>query len=476
MKHTMYTPKPLLGLILAALLGAAQPAWSQTPGVDGVQPSTPETVVETATTAASTTKMESFEEWVANFEREFQPIGQASQGRSFFAGQAAVKGSMLDGNFGRRLAMAYEEAMFDMRADFIMQNYGRLKTDAVRTIYEDGSDNRDEFPAAELETAAAAGGSRLEALLDKALTVVEKKLDSQLIEQGVPAEELTRISVEQKKTLFKNNLHKTITKRAFHSMQGLVPVQTRIFTHDTPNGKVAIVGVIAVRSEKTQQFARDITRKRPTLVTGTPRSLNDLLPSEPRGYLDEIGLRYVYDEQGRPMLLAYGRASVSIAPDWSPSRVFQAKQNATQQARALAESNIIEFMNTSVQVEETNNIGTTEEEQLERVTQFDSGKPGEITDTRRQVADAISVFTKSGKAVAQGDLRGTSVVKTWSETDENGVLHVGSVVTWSYAQLENANAIDAQGKGGRSGGATAAQGTAADQSRSSRRVNDRNDF
>src|SRR5690606_20571998 len=130
----------------------------------------------------------------------------------------------------------------------------------------------------------------------------------------------------------------------------------------------------------------------------------------------------------------------------------------------------------SVQVEETNNIGTTEGAQLERVTQFDSGKPGEITDTGRQVADAISVFTKSGKAVAQGDLCGTSVVKTWSETDENGVLHVGSVVTWSYAQLETANAIDAQGKGGRSGGATAAQGTAADQSRSPRRVNDRNDF
>src|SRR5690606_1476923 len=100
---------------------------------------------------------------------------------------------------------------------------------------------------------------------------------------------------------------------AVHSMQGLVPVQTRIFTQDGPNGKAVVVGVIAVRSEKTLQFARDISRKQPSLVTGTPRSLTELLPPDPEGYLDEIGLRFAYDEQGRPMLLAYGRISVAVS-------------------------------------------------------------------------------------------------------------------------------------------------------------------
>src|SRR5690606_6483822 len=119
---------------------------------------------------------------------------------------------------------------------------------------------------------------------------------------------------------------------------------------------------------------------------------------------------------------------------------FQAKQNATQQAQALAESSIVEFMNTNIQAEQSDELGTVEEEQLARITHFDSGKKADMEDTRRQVSEAISLFTKSGKATAQGDLRGTSVVKRWEQKDENGVMHVGSVVTWTYGQLDNANA------------------------------------
>lgn len=469
--------KPLLGLI-AGCLFAAHPGHAQTPSATQVPPSTPEAMVDAATPAAAAIDepVQSFEDWVAEFETQFQPVGVAAGGRSFFSGQAAVKGGPLDANFGRQLAMAYEQAMFDMRADFVMQTYGRLQTEAVRSLYDDSSSNRDDFPEAELDSASQAGGNRLTALLDKALTLVDKKLDSELIEQGVPAEDLQRISVEQKKTLYKDNLHKSITKRAVHSMQGLVPVQTRIFTQDGPNGKAVVVGVIAVRSEKTLQFARDISRKQPSLVTGTPRTLAELLPPDAEGYLDEIGLRFAYDEQGRPMLLAYGRTSVAVSPDWSASRAFQAKQNATQQAQALAESSIVEFMNTNIQAEQSDELGTVEEEQLARITHFDSGKKADVEDTRRQVSEAISIFTKSGKATAQGDLRGTSVVKRWEQKDEHGVMHVGSVVAWTYGQLDNANAMDAQGrkKAASAGGNTA--GAVTDQSRASRRVNDSSDF
>ncbi|HUH87464.1 MAG TPA: hypothetical protein VL003_05360 [Pusillimonas sp.] len=467
--------KSILWLALSAAI-ALNPAQAQPADVLAVTPGTPEAMVDAATSASGNAVAETFNDWVSKFEQQFQPMGVAAEGRSFFSGQAAVKGSAQDAAFGKQLAMAYEQAMFDMRADFVLQHYGRLKAQAIRSLYDDSSSNRDEFPEAELESAAKSGGSRLESLLDKALTVVEKKLDSTLIEQGVPADEIQRISVDQKKTLYKDNLHKSIVKRAFHSMQGLVPVQTRIFTEDSGNGKAVVVGVIAVRSEKTQQFARDISRKRPSLVTGSPRALNDLLPADNSGYLDEIGLRFMYDEQGRPMLLSYGRTSVAIAPDWSPSRAFQARQNAQQQAQALAESGIVEFMNTSIQVEESNEVGSVEEEQLERITQFDSGKKGDVQDTRSQVAEAISIFAKSGRATAQGDLRGTSVVKRWEAKDENGVQHVGSVVTWTYSQLHNANAIDAQGKNQQSVKAMGAPGPGVDQSRSSRMVNDRSDF
>lgn len=469
--------KSAIFLMLSSMLawGAVQ---AQTPDAAVIAPSTPDALVEAATPAAADNRVakENFYDWVSSFEKQFQQsMGVAAGGKAFYSGQAAVKGRLLDPNFGKQLAMAYEQAMFDMRADFVMQHYGRLTAEAVRSIYEDSSSNKDEFPAVELAKAADEGGNRLGQLLDKALTVLDKKLDNELIEQGVPAETVARSSIEQKKTLYKNNLHKSITKRAFSSMQGLVPVQTRIFTEETDNGTLVTLGVIAVRSEKTQQFARDISRKQPTLVTGTPRNLDDLLPSSPEGYLDEIGLRFSYDEQGRPMLLAYGRSSVAISPGWSPSRTFQARQNATDQARALAESSIIEFMNTSIQVDQKDEVGAVEEEQLTRLTHFEAGNQTDIQDVRQDVSEAISTHTRTVRSMAQGDLRGTSVVKRWEQQDENNVVHVGTVVAWTYSQLDNANAIDALNRSP-SGGAATPQGNVIGQSRSSRVVNDRSDF
>lgn len=463
-------------LALAAWL-ALGTGHAQTPDNLAVVPNTPESVVEAATPASANADVDNYDAWVARFSEQFQPIGEASGGRTFYEGKAFVNSTPLNANFGTQLAMAYEQAMFDMRADFIMQSYGRQASETIREIYQNDSDNRDSFPELELDKAAQEGGSRLEALLDKALTVAEKKMDSLLIEQGVPADEVRRMTLEQQKTVYKNNLHKTITTRAFGSMQGLVPVQTRIFTENTGNGVLVTVGVIGVRSQKTQQFALDMSRKQPTLVTGNPRTLAELLPATPEGYLDEIGLRFSYDEQGRPILLSYGRTSARISPDWSASRAAQSQQNAQRQAQTLAESSIIEFMNVSAQLEQTSEIGTAQEEQLRRITDFDSGKPSNVQEVRQQVAEAINTQTRSGRATAQGDLRGTSVVKRWQHKDDNGVLHVGTVVAWTYGQLENANAIDAMSRNQRPAAAPAAREAVVNpSSRASRPINDKSDF
>lgn len=439
----------------------------------------PDAVIAAVTPASADTSgsVASFEDWITDFENQFQKIGVASNGgRTFFSGQAIVQGGALDPNFGKKLALAYEQAMFDMRADFIMQNYGRMKVEAIRSLFEDSSSNKDQFDPVELQSAANAGGGRLEALFDKALTLVDKKLDNALIEQGVPPDQVQRMAIEQKKTTYKNNLQKEITKTAFHSMQGLVPVQTRIFTTETGNGKGIVVGIIAVQSEKTRQFAQDIARKRPSLVKGEPNTLKQLLPKDKNGYLDEIGLRFAYDETGTPMLLSYGRSSVAISPDWTPARAFQTKQNAISMARTLAESNIIEFMNTNIQVSETSSFGSQEEELLTQLTNFENGNKAGIEQTREQISETISKIIKSGRATSQGDLRGTSVVQNWEQKDDNGVLHVGSVVTWTYSQLHNANAIDAPNRQGAKTSGANNSGTGNDQSRSSRLVNQLSDF
>ena len=438
-------------------------------------PPTPDNIVTAATPASADAKTstDSFEDWVASFEKQFQKVGISSEGKIFFSGQAATLTGPKDPSIGKQLAVAYEKAMFDMRADFVMQSYGRIKTKTIRDVLDDQSTNKDEFDPVQLQKASAMGGGRLDELLDKALTVIDKKLDNELVAQGVPADQIQRMSVEQKKITFKNNLTKEITKTAFKSMQGLVPVQTKIFTKKTANGVVVIVGVIAVQSEKTRQFALDISKKTPTLVRGDPRKLVDILPKDKAGFLDEIGLRYTYDESGRPMLISYGRSSITVPPDMQPSRVFQSTQNAQSIARDLAEASIAEFISTNININSTTITGSIEQELVTQITNFENGSKANVQKNQEIVAETISKTLKSGTATAQADLKGTAAVDRWEFKDEYGVLQVGTVVSWSYGQLESVNAIDAQTN---RNAAQSNQSPITEGTRSSKPINKANDF
>jgi len=416
--------------------------------------------------------IQGFSEWVNEFEKQFGRIGVSTTGKLFFAGQAPVRVGPLDPNFGKELYLAYERAIFDMQADFVLQTYGRLQTMRRLEMLEDRSTNQDQFEPVVLERAKSDG--TLGALFDKALTLMDKKLDAELLKQGVPADQVARMSIEQKKVTFKDNFSKEIVRSAVRNMQGLVPVQTRIFSVPTPNGKGVVVGVIAAQSEKTRQFAKDMSLKRATNVRGEPTSLISLLPSKNAGYLDEVGLRYSYDESGRPMLLSYGRWSVALAKVWSLSRVFRAKQSATETARALAESSIVEFMNTNIEISTKNVIGNLEEEISKKVNFFESGVQKGYDQSKAQVSDTIDQVFKNAKADSSGDLRGTSLVKSWEQTDSNGILHVGAVVTWTFGQLSHAESIDRDIAN--TGKSTTSPSKAVDQSRSSKIVNRVYDF
>ena len=423
--------------------------------------------------------VQSYADWISEFETQFgQTMGEAQDGRVFYAGWAPISSdSAADPHYGTQLALAYERAMFDMQADYILANYGRLKAKTILTHFEDQSSNKDAFDPVEVDEAVKAGGGRLEALLDKSLTLLDKKLDNELVKEGVPPADIQKMSVEQKKNLYKDNLNKSVLKSAYQNMQGLVPVQTRIFPQTANGKKTMVVAVVAVQSEKTRQFAQDIVRKRPSLVKGDPKLLKDILPANEKGYLNEIGLRFTYDEAGRPMLLSYGRTSVPMAPSWSASRAIRAQQTAQRIAQSLAEANIVAFTNNNIQISENTDVGDTNEEWASKITEIDAGRAGESQQIKEQIADTIQKFSRAGTATANGELRGTTIVKRWSAQDANGVEHVGTVVGWTYGQLDNANAIDAQARGKANGlQQGAAKASAGDQARTSKPINSKNDF
>jgi hypothetical protein len=130
-------------------------------------------------------------------------------------------------------------------------------------------------------------------------------------------------------------------------------------------------------------------------------------------------------------------------------------------------------MNTNIQVDRTQTVGSLSEEIARRVTRIDEGGTKGYDQTREQVGETIDKLVRNARSVAQGSLRGTSVVKRWEQSDENGVLHVGTVLTWTYAQLDNAQAIDAKPA---ASGTPQRSGPTQDESRTSRPVNRARDF
>lgn len=89
---------------------------------------------------------------------------------------------------------------------------------------------------------------------------------------------------------------------AIGSMSGLVPVQTIV----TQRRGEYDVGVVAVISNKTRQLAKDMALARQSAIKGKGKAISEYLPKDTKGFLNEYGIRLVYDENGAPIILSYG--------------------------------------------------------------------------------------------------------------------------------------------------------------------------
>jgi len=414
----------------------------------GTSPTTVESKVETedenqndlsSAEALANQKPPTLNDWKKDFEEKFNvTIGMAEDGKTFFFGEATVRVSPLDPAYAKELSLSYDKAMLNLQSNFIMQTYGSMTAKTISDYMEDDSTNAKEFDPIKLKETAAKGQTQI--IIDKFADVIENKLDSILIKQGVPISEIGKRTIEQKKLLFKDNFSKTMTKKAFASMSGLVPIQTKILTTDRDGKKSVKIGIIAVMSEKTIQFAKDIAKRRTTHVHGKPSSLRKILPKKEKGYLNEIGLRYVYDKKGRPMLLSYGRWSV-VGKTSNPARYERKIESAKEKARMFAESYIGEFMKSNINAASGSTVESINEEVAKKITTINNHAIANESENTDEIGETLDKSFKKLQRSSKFKLRGTSQITTWEAKDENGILHVGSVVAWTYAQLENANQI-----------------------------------
>ena len=113
----------------------------------------------------------SIDEWKDNFIKKHGNFGVTDEkGRTFYYGEAIVSVTPLDPAYVKELVIAYEKAMLNMQANFILQTFGRESVKRIYEMFEDDSTNADEFPPIKKAEEMAQKG-KIAIIIDKLLEI-----------------------------------------------------------------------------------------------------------------------------------------------------------------------------------------------------------------------------------------------------------------------------------------------------------------
>lgn len=466
---TTATPVPAPGPMTSPVDGSTK---VQVP--DEAQLAQPRTTAD----PQSANQVVNFSDWVSDFERKTDvSVNRTVDGKTYYSVQVPVRVTPTDTNYVKYLSIAYREAVLELQSQYVLSLYGGLKTQLVQEFFRDDSTNARTFPDIDNELAKISSASMAQQnrIINKALKALEGSLDQKLVEQGADATKVKQLTIPQKKTLFIDNISSKSFKSAVGSVSGLVTVQTRLFTEieSTTKKPVVSLGVIAIISEKTTKFAEDIRRLNlKTNISGKPRPLAFYIPQSAEDRINTIGLRYGYDEQGRPMLISFGQWSVFQKTD-DPAIAMKLRQAAEATAQIDAESYIAFFAQTNMSTSMNQDTEVASENTLKKINKVDAST-GELIESSESptgpVKELLDQQFKKSRATAEIKLTGMSPYKGWTETGADGLTRVGKIVIWSYSDLENHQRMS-RPQSGKTG-----TGAFAPQTGESRIVNTKDDF
>jgi hypothetical protein len=334
-----------------------------------------------------------------------------------------------DPDFVKSLITAYEKAYFNAQKNFIMDIFGKMLSQKESSLYIDNSTNARSFDTE--KNTPNTFISKINRVVDKTLTLTEKKLDKELETYGINNNEFKNLSESEKKTLYKNKYISKTIKRAFGSVKGFVPLKS--FVVNNKEGQF-VVGIVAMRSPKTSQVAKDISLKRKSFIEGKGQPLSEIIPKDPKKLLNEIGLRLVFDQTNQPALISYGQWGFNSKGLSSYMRI-QAKENSKSIAKDIADAMISDFLNGNMLTSSTKEHG----EIIENIIKKQSNPDNMIID--QTINNIIEKINEKTKLRSSMNLSGISTIKRWSTKNKFGHYVSGVIRVWRYSGLDIANSI-----------------------------------
>ena len=277
-------------------------------------------------------------------EKNMSAFGDQADGSRFFYGGSRVSRQENDPQFWNAVRLAYVSAILQIYGEAAKGLFGTMSLGLSLEQYFDESENAKKLGEAQYNTTES--------------TKVSATKDELTVSRSV-----SQVPVNQKKINTRNNISQDHIKQAIGMLRGIAVMRTCIAKDSEGNAQV---GVIAKLNPQLIGIAKSVEAGIRPVIQGKGKNLNLMLPKSDREWLNTIGARVLYDEDGTPCVLSFGMASYKQDKSNSFANGLR-RDNARNKAMADAENYISMYANLAVDTTFLNNLALNFESAVEGI-------------------------------------------------------------------------------------------------------------
>ncbi|MBK1991041.1 hypothetical protein JG676_00135 [Campylobacter sp. 2018MI35] len=332
------------------------------------------------------------------------------------------------------LAMSYSEAVLNLKANMVLSKAGTIAIKETlsyfhKTIPDDKLNQQLQAEAdKELKKLKDAQENA-----DKIFKVLEN-LISTFTQKLPPEKKDPKFIAEIEDKIFENTYNQAFSKTAMDEITGLIPYETFIVNDEDGYQ----VGVLAYTTPNSLQLARDLKQGHQSKPTEkkeqckNPDEIADALEDE--DLLSHLGIKYFYNENCRPSILAYGMDS--FIKEEGMNTEYQ--NESEDRARNRADAFISAFLSSSISA----NIKDSSTKEKVKKAMMKAVSQGDTTNYNAKKTgpqtSLIKEMSKDFSADSSMSLRGIEDARIW-DIDKGDYRIVGVIRYYSMDSIEAAN-------------------------------------
>ncbi|MBO1518155.1 DUF6844 domain-containing protein [Oceanisphaera pacifica] len=329
-------------------------------------------------------------------------------------------------DWGDARTIAYLQAQTKARESLISELHLDVSSKVARESFR--TNKGPEFSPEELRSE-----SKMNAMMNKLVAVVDGSLNSKLVELGVDPNDFEAAPKSKRKVMMRKAMMRETETRARGEISGAMIVKTFEVTDDNGNTSVAVV---LSTSNKMKNLLASLQSSKGQVVPKPEKpgvNLDNFLEANKPNLMYEYGVKMLRDEQGYPMLVSFGMAGNDCNPvdyeECNDNRDF-----AFIEAQQEAYAHISEAYNLYGSMK-TNTSKGSQREKVATLTKTEGGEDTVAATTTKLLKETRQMSQMSSSVEG---LVGLSVAKRWTHTHPTSGREVNGVVVAWHPQKEQA--------------------------------------